>query len=400
MDEKKFKQLIIKYQDDTCSQEERNAVDAFLDSYSEKDLKWPFDVMNEPQHIEDEILQKIRNKRRLTLYTKKKRMVGIILKIAASLLLLITIGFSLYNFQPKTKIAVIKPGGDKALLTLADGQTIILDNANNGKLATQGNTAVTKINNQIVYDATKIKLDKNAKVMINTITTPRGGQFMIVLPDGTKAWLNAASSIKFPVSFIGNERKVEISGEVYFEVSKVLTAATDNPNGKVRMPFIVNTNGMEVKVLGTHFDINAYNDENNIKTTLLEGMVTVSNLPTGISKAENARHTLTLLPGHQSILNSDSRDITVKEVDTEEVIAWKNGMFVFNDTRLETVMNSISRWYNVGIKYEGDVKELKFGGVVSRKSNVSSLLDLLSLTGVVHFDIQNRTIIVKSEIQK
>lgn len=393
MNEEQFKQLIKKYLDDTATIEEREAVDAFLDSYDLGNGEWPVDLMGEPQLVENEILQNIRTRRNIVAPVKKNIRLRMVWQVAASLLLMFSIGYGvLYYTQPKTTVAVIKPGGNKAILTLADGRTIVLDNAQNGTLATQGNTAVTKQNNIIVYDASAS--DNKGVVHTNTISTPRGGQFEIVLPDGSKAWLNAASSIKFPTVFNGTERKVEITGEVYFEVAKVM-AYDKISHKKTRMPFIACTKGMEVRVLGTHFDINAYNDENNLKATLLEGKVVVSPSSNGLSAAQVLRQTVILKPGQQSRL-SGTNNITVNEVDIDEVLAWQKGQFIFNDTRMETIMNSIARWYNVDVKYEGDVRELKFGGVVSRKANVTALLDLLSLTGSVHFDIQGHTIIVKS----
>ena len=259
---------------------------------------------------------------------------------------------------------------NKAILTLSDGSTIILDDAKNGQVAQQGGTQIAKLaNGQLVYNA----LDgKPAEVVFNTLTTPRGGQFKLTLPDGSEVWLNASSSIKYPTAFIGNERKVEISGEAYFEI--VHNAAK---------PFKVSVNGMEVKVLGTHFNINAYNDEASVKTTLLEGSIS-------LTKADAAT---TLKPGQQAQLGNGGNIKVIDNVDIDQVVAWKNGYFSFNRADLQTVMRQIARWYDVDISYEGKIPERQFGGKIDRNSNASEVLKILE-ESKVHFRIEEKKIIV------
>ncbi len=263
------------------------------------------------------------------------------------------------------------PGGNKATLTLSNGSVISLDDVKNGKIAQQGNALVNKsANGQLVYKTLEAK---PGEIVFNTLTTPRGGQYNLILPDGSEVWLNAASSIKYPTAFVSNERKVEISGEAYFEIAH-----------NAAKPFIVSVNGMEVKVLGTHFNINAYNDEATVKTSLLEGSVSLTKAGT----------TVTLQPGQQAQLASGGNVKVINDVDMDEVVAWKNGSFSFNRADLQTVMRQIARWYDVDIRYEGKIPERLFGGKIDRNSNASEVLKILE-ESKVHFSIEGKKIIVK-----
>lgn len=267
----------------------------------------------------------------------------------------------------------VAPGRNKAVLTLADGSVIALDDEKNGHIAKQGNVEVNKSNGaQLEYKLTGS--NKPSEIEFNTLSTPRGGQYKLNLPDGSHVWLNAASSIKYPTAFTGNERKVEISGEVYFEIAH-----------DARMPFKVSVNGMEVKVLGTHFNVNAYSDEMAVKTSLLEGSIE-------LSKSGNI---ISLKPGQQAQLVTSSGIIRVlDDIDMDEVVAWKNGYFSFNKADLQTVMRQIARWYDVEIFYEGKIPQRFFGGKIDRKSNASEVLKILE-ESKVHFSIENKKIIVK-----
>ena len=263
----------------------------------------------------------------------------------------------------------VSPGGDKATLTLADGSTIVLDEAQNGTLAQQGNSKIVKHDGRLSYDPT----NKNSReIVYNTISTPKGGQYQLELPDGSEVWLNATSSIHFPTSFIGTERRIEITGEAYFEIAK-------NPN----MPFIVTVNNAEVQVLGTHFNINAYRDEDDVKTTLLEGSV----------RFVNDGNTNILKPGQQAQLTKEGTTKVVGNVDVDEVVAWKNGIFDFENAGIETVMRQLSRWYDVEIEYKGKTDDL-FIAEMRRNIKLSDALKALELTGKVKFDIHGKKIIV------
>ena len=265
----------------------------------------------------------------------------------------------------------VKPGGNKAILTLSDGSSIILDSAQNGSLTRQGNTKVLKINNGLLaYNADK---SRPAEIIYNTLTTPRGGQYRVTLSDGTQVWLNAASSITFPTVFSGKERKVEVTGEVYFEVTK-----------NAAMPFIVKkvNDDVRVRVLGTHFNVNAYDDESEMRITLLEGAVDVA-------KGDN--HSI-LKPGEQARIIREKMNVT-DNADLDEVMAWKNGRFYFEEADIKTIMRQVEKWYNVEVKYEADIK-YSFVAEISRSENVSRLLNILELTRLVHFKIEGNKITV------
>ena len=209
------------------------------------------------------------------------------------------------------------------------------------------------------------------KLSFNTITTPRGGQYQVVLPDGSMVLLNAGSSLTYPTLFTGAERKVELTGEAYFEVAH-------NP----AMPFRVCSKGQVVEVLGTHFNINAYDDEPGIKTTLLQGKVKVT--------ATVKKQTLILQPGEQAFLGISA--FNEHDVDVDQAVAWKNGLFMFDGDDIQQVMRSISRWYDVDVTYKGAAPADLFSGSVSKFSNVSEVLNTLQATGKVHFSIEGKNI--------
>lgn len=268
---------------------------------------------------------------------------------------------------PKKDVA---PGGNKAVLTLADGTEISLDSAGNGLLAQQGHTRVIKSGNgQLQYDAPAAA----GQTVYNKISTPRGGQFQITLPDGSRVWLNASSSLRYPAAFSGENRTVELLGEAYFEVAK-----------DARKPFQVRVGEMEVKVLGTHFNIMAYEDEEAVKTTLLEGAVEVK-------KSGSVKK---LRPGQGASLHRRSGVLELlPEVNTEEAVAWKNGYIQFEGADIRSAMRQIARWYDVEVIYKGNVPA-HFRGIVPRNVPVSQVLKMLELTDEVHFEIGDKQIIV------
>lgn len=269
----------------------------------------------------------------------------------------------------------LRPGIDGAVLTLADGRTIVLDSAANGLLAVQGQTHVVNKGSAISYQATG---HAGEAPLLNTLTTARGKQYRLDLSDGTKVWLNAASSIRFPAVFGAAERRVEVSGEVYFEVAQQQNA-----------PFIVRFKGApgqsgEVQVLGTSFNINAYEDENIVRTSLLEGRVKLVS-ETGLSKL--------LAPGEQALLGGPAGLQVTREVDMDAVVAWKNGYFSFDNADLSTVMRQVARWYDVEIAYAGAIPDRRFGGEIARHSNGTEVLKILEESDV-HFKIEGKKIIV------
>lgn len=268
----------------------------------------------------------------------------------------------------------VNPGGNKAILTLADGSQISLTDAGNGELARQSGIIVTKTaDGHIVYEITGGATNQNEAVY-NTISTPAGGQYQINLPDGSTVWLNAASSLKYPTVFNEAERKVELKGEAYFEVAK-----------NTAKPFIVSTNGagkaQEVTVLGTHFNINSYADEAVTKTTLLEGSIKVSSL--------NA--TKILQPGQQSTLGNS---LLVSNVDAALAVDWKNGYFNFDEESITSIMRKLARWYDIDVVYKGEVPTITFGAALSRDKKLSEILNLIQNTREIHFKIEGRRVIV------
>ena len=290
--------------------------------------------------------------------------------------------------QQKLAKTDIAPGGNKAVLTLPDGRKIVLDDARNGQLAKTSGISVMKTKDgQIVYRADKKSEPSPLPGQENSIATPRGGQFQVILPDGTRAWLNAASEIRFPSYFGTQKRSVEVKGEAYFEVAK---AYDPKAPGK-RIPFIVRTKYQDIEVLGTHFNVNAYEDESETRTTLVEGRVAVYSRAPG--KSPNLSEAI-LKPGQEAVNNHVRHSLSVQKAETEDVMAWKNGMFSFNDADIGTIMRQVSRWYNVEVVYQGNVQGKQFSGFVSRYEKVSQVLEILESTGAIHFKIEERRITV------
>lgn len=275
----------------------------------------------------------------------------------------------------------VQPGGNKATLTLANGKKISLTDAGNSIIAEQSGVKITKTGNgQLVYTLLGQDGAHNDKLarQFNTIETPTGGQYQINLPDGTSVWLNAASSLKYPVMFDKVRRRVELSGEGYFEVSK-----------DKKRPFIVATAKYEVEVLGTHFNVNSYRDEAISKTTLLEGSVRIN---ATAKKKETPGSGILLLPGQQAVLSG--QDNKVLTVDTEEAVAWKNGYFLFDEESLENIMKKIERWYGVEVQYKDKPENIQFVGRVSRSKNISAVLKALEAAGNVRFEIAGKKVYV------
>ncbi|MCS3798615.1 FecR family protein [Niastella sp. OAS944] len=292
------------------------------------------------------------------------------------------------NDQPVQRSAAdILPGSNKAALTLADGSVITLDSAANGQLAQQGGSQIIKTKNgELVYDKTA----KNAAgphttdhspLAYNTLVIPRGGQYQLTLPDGSRVWLNAASSLRYPVAFIGNDRRVELTGEAYFEVAK-----------DAHKPFHVITPTQDVEVLGTHFNVNAYSNEPSTRTTLLEGAVKVTPVIGNQKSAIGNRQSAILKPGEQAVFIADSR-FTIHDADLEDVMAWKNGFTLFNKADLKSIMRQVERWYNVDVVYEGDLPQRTFTGGIERSARLSELLRLLEVSKV-KFRVEGNRLIV------
>jgi transmembrane sensor len=343
------------------------------------DLKWRQSISQSRDAISSDAPDRIYNNI-IGLPSSNDRIRKLWLRIAAaaSIVFCLGIGSYYYNHQKRDRQLVqnkpiendVAAGSNKAYLTLGNGRRISLTDAKNGTIASQAGKTIQKTaDGLIAYDISN-SIHKTTEIIFNTIETPRGGQYQVVLPDGSKVWLNSASSLKYPAAFTGTNRQVELNGEAYFEVAK------DKAH-----PFKVKTNKETVEVLGTHFNINSYSDEPTIKTTLLEGSV----------KITTANQQQIIKPGEQAVLGSS---LKIQQADEEEVLAWKNGLFMFNDEPLESIMRKVSRWYDVDIQY-GDIdKTQSFGGGVSRFDNISKVLQKLEITRMVHFKIQGKTIYV------
>jgi ferric-dicitrate binding protein FerR (iron transport regulator) len=281
------------------------------------------------------------------------------------------------NPEAVSQVKLVKPekqaGRNTAILTLADNSVVGLDSLNNGLITTQGGSRVMLANGQLAY--VPPMNENTAAISYNKITTPRGGEYTITLPDGTKVWLNAASSLKFPTVFSGDKREVELTGEAYLAVAE----------DKVH-PFEVKIGSVNVSVHGTQFNIMGYEDENSIVTTLVSGSVEVSS-------AGNAAQLLA--PGEHAVLKNDASDLYIEKADVDEETAWKNGRTYFNGANIRQIMRQVARWYDVDVQYKGNMVNMDFTCTVSRKDKLSKLLGLLELTGAVHFTMEGNTIIVQ-----
>jgi transmembrane sensor len=304
------------------------------------------------------------------------------LRVVAAVLFLFGTSLFIYRHAPHitstelTQQKDILPGGEKASLTLADGSVISLSDQEKGVLSTQGELQVEKTKEgEIVYHREKDKA--LAADAMNTIATPKGGQFQVTLPDGTKVWLNAASSLSYPLRFSKQERRVKMTGEIYFEVAKAI-----QPTSGKRIPFFVETDKQEVQVLGTHFNVNAYRDEAAVKTTLLEGSVRVL--------GKNG-HSVLLKPGQQATLDEN---IQVTTADLELQLAWKNGDFIFRAESLKTALRQVARWYDVEIECPEHLGKLRFNGMISRKQPLSVIIEMIQLTKQAKVSIKGRRFIV------
>jgi len=377
MNENEILALLKKYQEGTLSNEDKDKVDAwYLHKASNSNLQ-----LNEYE-LEDSY-EYLKAKLPLKQETKVIRIWPRV-AVAASIAVLLGTGI-FYFTKPKEQIPQvaekpkeIAPGGNRGILTLSNGKQIVLaDISAKDTIAKEGEEDEVTIkmgaNGVITYiinpNTVASKADAN---LFNTLSTPTGGQYNIVLADGTKVYLNAVSSIKYPTQFNGDQRIVELDGEAYFEVAK-------NKN----KPFIVKSGDQDIEVLGTHFNVHAYDNESVVKTTLLEGSVAVN------YKNQKA----ILKPGQQSNVSDKFNKITIKQVDTEAAIAWKNGRFKFDNADLKTVMRQLERWYGIKVEYRGDVSDVRFNGGTFMNKNLSEVLKVLELSNI-KFKVEGKTIIV------
>ena len=387
MDKQAFLRMLDKYQDGTASSAEKTLIEEY---YRRLEMAGTTELS-----AEEEIALRQAMYKNITAGMVERDTVVVPFRrknyslAAAAAVLLIAIGAGSYywlfkvqtthphnNDMAKAKHHDLPPGRDAATLTLADGRTIVLDSAS-GTISKQGGATVINLNGQVSYAKAGDKTEQ-AQIVYNTITTARGNQYQLILADGSKVWLNSASSLRFPTAFTGDKREVELDGEGYFEVAK-----------NAAKPFHVKTNTQDIEVLGTHFNVNAYKDEETIKTTLLEGRVKVNS-------AIGNRQSAILKPGEQASVSQSSQQsqsITVQTVDLDQVMAWKNGWFEFDSTDIKTIMRQISRWYDVDVRYEVKPNNETYGGRISRNLNLSNILKMLETYGV-HYRLENKTLVV------
>ncbi|MDQ0640048.1 transmembrane sensor [Pedobacter sp. W3I1] len=385
MTENEYLSLCEKYLRGACTLEEEHILSAYQDaqglsglSLSEEEEKRLGEILK--ARIQNSINGESPVKSPLRIRRLKWQIAA---AIAASVLLFIYFGTDLFRSAKRKENTVlvkketirnkdILPGSTNAVLTLSNGERIKLDGTGDGIISKDGNTHISKSGNGLVVSAT----GKSLNNVLNKITIPKGGKYDITLPDGTRVWLNSASSLSFPTAFTGRERKVLLTGEAYFEVAK-----------NKEMPFKVDVEGkQEVEVLGTHFNITAFAEDKNIMTTLLEGAVKI-----------NYKKSSTLIKPGQMAINNLQNNLKVVPADLEEVMAWKNDMFIFNNENISSIMKKISRWYDVDVEYKGDVSGVNFDGNYSRSKGLKSLLKNIELTDKVRFVIEGRriTVIVK-----
>ncbi|ASU33100.1 FecR family protein [Mucilaginibacter xinganensis] len=384
MDQQEFHRLIEKYLDGRASAEEEQLLLNYFNSFQSAG-EWDETKLGNKQQLEDKMLARLQNSVRQSAEGSNNQVFSMFSfkRVAAAAIFLLAAGGMFYVVSKKTadkQLVVNKsqvkhdanPGGNRATLTLADGSTYVLDSAKNGVLAKKGNVSIKKEKDgQVTYAAeTNEPANENVSAL-NTMSTKAGGQYQLLLADGTKVWLNSESSIKYPTAFKGRERTVELTGEAYFEVAK-----------NAAMPFMVKVNNMQVRVLGTHFNIMAYDNENAIKTTLLEGAV----------KLTVGNHASVLKPGQQGRVTK-SGDINIVDVDAEQAVAWKNGYFEFDRSSIREIMNQLARWYDIKVTYEGKIPDDEYVGKIERNVKLSQVLHILELSHV-HFKLENKNLTV------
>jgi ferric-dicitrate binding protein FerR (iron transport regulator) len=372
-------QLMNRIASGEASDEDVREYNRWCRSFQEKDQPVPYS-----EEVTTEMLDTIKGR---VYHTAKMPRLRTMLKIAVAACVVFVLGIGAYVFinRPLTGRMAhtqplqhdVAPGGNKAMLTLANGQTIMLDSVQIGELAGQGNSRITKADSGLLtYNSITAGHSTRTNIQYNTLSVPKGGQYRLILPDGSKVWLNAASSIHYPTVFTGRERKIEITGEVYLEVAE-----------DADHPFIVQTRHSVITVLGTHFNVMAYENEPAVKTTLLEGLVKVSVL--GNERA------IIIKPGQQAAVANAEKDIQVDEVNAADVAAWTHGLLSLNDCTVQEFMNQLSRWYDVDIKYDGKVPEKRFGGMINRNAKLSDVLAALDAAGI-HTMLEEKKIVVLS----
>jgi transmembrane sensor len=369
-------ELADKWLKGMLTSQEKELLDKWYDFDSSEPIHWTGAEESEEQ-LAQRLLYNIQKEKKTVPFKRRWQ-------IPAAAIILISVGISSYFYfskptgtvqQTNVQVGDIDPAGNKAYLTLSNGKRIVLTDASNGNIASQSNVQITKTaDGQLVYTVAESNSNVNAPLEYNTIETPNGGKYEITLPDGTHVSVNAASTLKFPVSFASlKERRVQLQGEAYFEVA----------HNKM-VPFRVSSAGQTVEVLGTHFNINAYSNEMVVKTTLLEGSVKIL--------ADHGKNFKILKPGEEATLQNDA--LQVSKADIEQALSWKNGDFVFTGEDLKVVMRQVARWYDVEVEYKGEVHSSGVVSTISRTKKLSQLLKALEANQKVHFKMEGRRVLV------
>ncbi|BAV06951.1 FecR family protein [Filimonas lacunae] len=378
-----IQELLKKYREGTASAEERALLEAWYHALEYDATAFADEeAMQQMQAASWEVITAGKRQQAPVVGLFRRYRIG----VAAAVVLAVAgiTWFTINRQQPKqetiptAQTTPAAPASDKAVLTLADGRQIVLEQADSGAIAEQNGIRIIKLNNgQLAYDkANKSGAQKpSATAMYNTLTTPRGGQYKIVLPDGTVVQMNSASSITYPTAFAGKERVVKLNGEAYFEVAR-----------NAQQPFKVEVNKTVVDVLGTAFNIHAYTDEPAVTTTLVNGSVRVTHTMAAGSKSE------LLTPGQQAV--GAETYLVTRKANMRQVLSWKNGLFIFEDRKLEDVLREVSRWYDIDIDMQAPADDTRYGGVINRNSDLKKVLELLERNGIRHFKIEGRKVIV------
>ncbi|MCE7043262.1 FecR family protein [Dyadobacter sp. CY312] len=367
--------MLNRYADGIASPAEKKFVEKYYDRFDkESDILDQYTV-GEKADLENEmeafLTARIRAKEENIIKPFWSKSVFRLLAAASVLFVLGILVYKSERFFAKNEhqIAIaptdVAPGSDRAILTLSNGTSITLDNKSEGYLATEGKVSIrSNGHGELRYTSSGIETDKN-EAGVNRISTPVGGQYRVVLPDGSKVWLNAMSSLSYPTFFEGTQRKVRVTGECYFEIAR-----------DTKHPFVVEIDSkQEVVVTGTHFNVNAYPNESNIRTTLLEGGVEVYRI------GDSSRDVVKLKPGMQSFVGANNM-LKTREVNAEEMVAWKNGLFYFDNADVPAVMRQVERWYNVEVAYKKEIESKAFSGKIHRTANLSQIVEILRFSGV------------------
>lgn len=377
-DNSEFENLAKKYLEGTISPEEQTRFEAWYAGFNDEALQLKSDRYDSAEELRKAMYQRIQDR---MINNRKKNIIYSKIAVAALILVCLSFVFILYfpdkpsTFENSVEIVEatnIGPGRSTASLILDNGVVIDLDKLKDGdKVDLIGTSLQKNVDGEIEIKVSDIPVN-NTNIEYSTIRTPKGGNYKIVLADGTQVWLNSSSSLKFPTVFDKAERIVELVGEAYFDVV----------SNKNRL-FKVISDGQEINVLGTQFNVAAYLEDRNIKTTLIEGSVKVS----------TANHSLLIEPGEQSIITKEGF-AEIVNVDVSNIVAWKDGFFAFDKLNVEEVMNQISRWYNVKVSFKNEVPKKQLIGKISKKENLSTVLQMLTYNGI-NIEFKNNTIIIK-----